>query len=603
MDQDYVDYNPLYPLYVKPFTRGFSVHRMADDARIATIVVRDMSQVASHQWDPTTGKFLSIFYTDGIVRIYDGFRSGRLVSLLRAGSNGAVSGIWDRIELFLSDSSARDCSIDHDVTEMMPKMVKFARDSRQLCVVPYTLPSDVWRPSTADGTNDLLDAHVLRCQDNLSIMFDGEFSLLVPLAPKANHLIKFVSARHQYLAFYQDGSVEKFDLASLIQDPFSLRLLKNVVSMRQLYRYLQDHIELIQRDLIQPYEEFLGRCCQGAFGGYDLLREQLIELMLVGSVTPELEDWLVNSIGEKNLKRWRKLGTDAYHKTLQVLTLACLPACERLISLGQRCRANLLSHHLTSSLPLLPPVDCLQFFLKNVLEAIASLSSQQRLLGSFLDWFDDRVHESIDEDYKLRFNLHDNSSLGPDMASYLQLRLRNSSPEFSRALDLIHSLTNTKNCISSLDSILTDDLTGKINSSHEAINKINDIFSDPLDVTVIRTTSGSDTATSLSHDLILLATKPKIILLDPQSLAILSQLSLQIPLANQGREQDLNSPTMTIATGTTNTKDTINDRILRAYWQRTTLHLELKGIQQGTIKTNIVYQVTPNGDQWSLAVL
>ncbi|GCE99976.1 hypothetical protein ZYGM_002789 [Zygosaccharomyces mellis] len=604
MDQDYVEYNPLYPLYVKSFTRGFSVHRMADDARIATIVVRDMSQVASHQWDLITGKYLSIFYTDGIVRIYDGFRSGRLVSLLRAGSNDAVSGIWDRLEI-PSDPSTKDCSIDHDMTEMMPKMVKFARDSRQLCVVPYTLPSDVWRPSTDGCTNDLLDAHVIRCQDNLSIMFDGEFSLSIQLVSITSPLVKFVAAQHQYLAFYQDGSVEKFSLANLIKNPFSLRLLKNVISMRQLYRYLQDHIELIQRDLIQPYEEFLGRCCQGAFGGYDLLREQLVNLMLVGNVTPELEDWLVNSIGEKNLKRWRKLGTDAYHKTLQVLTLACLPACERLISLGQRCTGNLLSHHLTSSsFPLLPPIDCLQFFLKKVLEAIATLSSQQKLLSSFLDWFDDRVHESTDEDYKSHFDLHDNNSLGADIASYLQLRIMDSSLEFSSIVGLTHSLNTMGNCISSLESILTDNLTGKTNSIHKSFHKMNAVFSNLLDVTVININGVSGIATKKSYDLILLATKSQIILLDPQLLIILAQLPLQIPLTNQGKEQEVNSTTMTTATGTVITQNTMNDEILRAYWQRTTLQLELKReTQQGVIKTAVDYQVTPNGDQWNLAVL
>ncbi|CAR26787.1 ZYRO0C01474p [Zygosaccharomyces rouxii] len=599
MDQDYVDYNPVYPLYVKQFTRGFSVHRMADDARIATIIVRDMSQVAGYQWDPITGKFLSIFYKDGTVRIYDGFRSGRLVSLLRASSNGAVSGIWDRIELLHSEENIKDWSIDHDVTEMMPKMVKFARDSRQLCVVPYTLPSDVWRPQAADDTNALLDAHVIRCHDSLSVMFDGEFTISIQLAAIPSPLVKFVSAQHQYLAFYQDGSVERFDLANLVKDPFSLRLLKNVITMRQLHRYLQDHIELIQRDLLQPYDEFLERCCQGAFGGYDLLREQLIDLMLVGDVTPELEDWLVNSMGEKNLKRWRKLGTDAYHKTLQVLTLACLPACERLISLGQRCTGNLLSRQLTLQLPLLPPIDCLQFFLKNVLEAIASLSSQQRLLGSFLDWFDDRVRESIDEDYKLRFNLHDNSSLGPDTASYLQLRLRNSSPEFSSVSDLTHSLASTTDCVSSLDSILIDALTSKINISHEAHNKMNDIFCDLMDLTVIKTNNPTGTATGLENGLILLATKSQVILLDPQSLMILAQLPLQIPLTYLEKEREFVSSTTTMATSTTTTQDMIT----RAYWQHTTLQLELQGSQQGPIKTAIDYQVTPNGDQWSLAVL
>lgn len=619
MDQEYADYNPLYPLYVRRFTRGLSIHRMADDARIATIIVRDMSQVARHQWDPSTGKFLSIFYKDGIVRIYDGFRSGRLVSLLRAGKDGVVSGVWDRIELEHSDKSDGNWSIDHDITEMMPKMVKFARDSHQLCVIPYSLPSDVWRLPTADDTNQVLDAHVIRCVDNLSVMLNGEFSLSISLPQVPSSLVKFVLAQHRYLAFYQDGSVEKFDLANLTENPFALRLLKDVVTMRQLYQYLQDHIELVQRDLIQPYDEFLERCCQGAFGGYDPLREQLQELMLLGAVTPELEDWLVNSVGEKNLKRWRKLGTDAYHKTLQVLTLACLPACERLISLGQKCRGNLLSQQMNP-----PSIDSLQLFLKNILETIANLSSQQRLLGSFLDWFDDRVHESIDEDYKLRSSIHDNSGLGPDLASYLQLRLSDSSTEFSAVASLTHSLTKMQGCLSPLDSILFDEIASKIRivgtEDHTNAKKT---FFDPLDLTVININSTTSPATSINlnpeyfrrHELILLANRSQIILLDPQSLTPLSQLPLRIPQPPLLRETQEKKPwkeqefipptaaTNTMGMGTTSiSQGPVEQTITRAHWQHTTLQLLLEGTPKAPIKTALDFQVTPNGDQWSLAL-
>lgn len=514
----------MYPLYVKQFPSGLSIHRVADDARIATVVVRDMAQVADYQWDKTTGKFMSVFYKDGTVRIYDIFRSGRLVSLLRVGEGAVEAGTWDRIEL------APDAAvIDHDVTRQMPRMIKFARDSHQLCIVPYSLASDVWR------SENTLDVHVLLGKKWM-MMLDGELSLSAPLpTAKQPRLVKMVTAQCKSFAFYADGTVQILNLNRLVQDPPTLRLLNTVVKMGQLHRYLLDHSEMISRDLIQPYEEFVERTCDGAFG-YLPLQEQLTELLLVGSVSPKLEDWFVNSIAEKNLKRWRKLGTDAYHKTLQVLTLAFLPACERLIALSQRQRGIL------ASLRIPPPTQQpLQDLLQAVLEAIACLSSQQRSLGCFLDWLDDRVRESLDEDYKPQ---HKIKTAARSISTYLQLRLQFPSPEFESA-NLGNLLTASKTYIQEASTALDKELLSKIATHTESLEP--PLGTPPLDVTAL------DKA-------ILLACPSQTVLLDT-SLRTLS-------------------------------RHTVAEEATSARWRNTTLYATLPD----GAETITSYHVTPNGD-------
>ncbi|CDH15837.1 uncharacterized protein ZBIST_0613 [Zygosaccharomyces bailii] len=515
--------NPLYPLYVKEFPKGLSIHRVADDARIATVVVRDMSQVAGYQWDKATGKFISVFYKDGTARVYDGFRSGRLVSLLRVGDGPVEAGVWDRIQL------AQDAAvIDHDVTQQMPRMIKFARDSHRLCVVPYSLPSGVWR------TENVLDVHVL-LGESWMVMLDGELPLSIPIhADVQSPLIKLVTAQHKGFAFYSDGTVKTLDVNALLEHPPTLRLLKTVMAMEQLHRYLLDHSELVLRDLIQPYEDFVERTCDGAFG-YVPLQEQLTELLLIGSVSSGLEDWLVNSIGDKNLRRWRKLGTEAYHKTLQVLTLAFLPVCERLIVLSQRLRGILASMNLPC-----PTQQPLQELLHAVLEAIARLSAQQRLLGSFLDWLEDKVHGSLDEDYKP----HNFRTATRSISKYLQLRLQFPSSEFE-SINMEELLTASKGHMQETSAILHKELAVKITTQTQSLVPLPD--TPLLDVIALENT-------------ILLACPSQTLLLDT-SLRTLSQHSQ--------------------AEGATS-----------AHWSNNTLHASFP---DGTV-TITSYQVTPNGD-------
>lgn len=440
--------NPFYPLYAKKVEKGLSVNRVADDARIATIIVRDISQVVNYQWDVISGKFLIIFYKDGTARTYDGFKAGKLLSLLRITNKKVDGGIWDRIEEATSPSGKMQ-KFDHDVSKLMPKMIKFARDSRQIYILPYDPPNSEWRQTVIEEYGNrynkkLLDIHIVHQEgdDELVVMLNGDYVLSIKTQNEGlerSSLREILVAEHGlYHCFYEDGSATTLSLRPLLECQLTSALLKHVVTMRQLYGYLYDHLDLIKKDLVAPYTEFMNKVCGNTFG-FQRLNEELTSLLLVGSVSEQLEDWLCNTIGEKNFKKWKKLELEGYQKSIQILTLSFIPACERLIILTERFRGMLKALQLREDQKVVKLVEIADFIrilqscLKLILEAIQRISSQERLSQIFFEWFNDKVHESLDEDYKPKVRLESDSTIGHDLALYIKLQFKEKSQ--SKLLD------------------------------------------------------------------------------------------------------------------------------------------------------------------------
>lgn len=482
LTDDCICRNPFYPLYAKKVEKGLYVNRVADDARIATIIVRDISQVVNYQWDVISGKFLIIFYKDGTARIYDGFKAGKLMSLLRITNKKVEGGIWDRIEEATSPSQKIQ-KFDPDISKLMPKMIKFARDSRQIYILPYDLPNSEWRQSVIEKHGNrydkkTLDIHIVHQEDDeLVVMLNGDYALSIKTqndALERSHLRNILVTEHGlYHCFYEDGSAATLNLRPLLECQLTIGLLNHVVTMRQLYGYLYAHLDLIKKDLVAPYTDFMNKVCGNAYG-FQRLNEELTSLLLVGSVSEQLEDWLCNTIGEKNLRKWRKLELEGYQKSIQVLTLSFIPACERLIILSERFRGILKALQLREEqmvvelVEIADLINVLQSCLKLTLKEIQRISTQERLSHIFFEWFNDKVHESLDEDYGPKVRLESDSTIGHDLALYIKLKFEEDSQ--SKLLDEFIKVETIDNVLQAITHNL--EVVANVNVQPRILEKI-----------------------------------------------------------------------------------------------------------------------------------
>lgn len=422
MDEDivrdgFLKYNPRFGLYaMNQDHRGLVVNRVSDSSSIVRINVRDINLVLDYYWDPVEGKYISLFLRDGSVRIYNIFNEGKLVSLLRVlpirfgGSKPSISKcLWDRILLPSEEESSLRIPYS-DATKNMPKLVKFVVESKQIDIIPYRNMTKVWK-SIEDSSKKLIDIHMGYVQEStdLQILIDGEY-LLHPLSLtdvskelKPVTIMKSLVNKNGYNIWFQDNSCVEIDLSQLVMDPDKLAVIESINSMRSLYNFLQDHINLIEKSLMDPYYEFLE-----SIRGIDD-SSVLEELFLIGQVDETLQHWFVDTINEKNLKKWTRLGNELYSNFKQILILVFIPVCEQLLVLVTRVNGMMRSLYLSQQEQDVLGTTLLentriQQVLKDVIVLIEDINEEEKCFKeNFMPWLTDKVYESINEDYKSTF--------------------------------------------------------------------------------------------------------------------------------------------------------------------------------------------------------
>ena len=239
------------------------------------------------------------------------------------------------------------------------------------------------------------------------VAIDGQLSLRFPSGIRNVHKILPQGGSGSFLAVGKDGTLQWVTL-KFLECALMRELVKSSGQIRFLCRYLAENVSLCHTELIEPYRVFLTRL-MGAYEGDDLAT-RLRDILLTGYIPDDLEEWLCNSVGDKNYKRWKQLSTRMYGDLNNVLTLAVVPACERLILAAERMQGIHKSLKLQrfckdyagelTTVELQTLISECQTLLEFTLNLITELNRDAALHQVFAEWFYDVVMETVDEDYK-----------------------------------------------------------------------------------------------------------------------------------------------------------------------------------------------------------
>ncbi|SCU86053.1 LANO_0C06568g1_1 [Lachancea nothofagi CBS 11611] len=403
-----VIWNPRMALYLVATGKNVGINRAIDDQRIGTVVLKDYEQVMGFQWDQKEGKQFVVYYKHGLAKVYDCTTGGSLQKVIKLVSSQDPSvslstAVWAKTEWKTFDNSY--AALDMDLSAMMPGMVRIVRDSKQITMAPL----EPWGPDLRNPEAQIILGHsqeshsyVMTIDDLISVEFkSGVDKLFKILPPKYKH--------GPFVGVGEGGSLEYVYLP-LTEAPLMRELIKSSGQVQFLCTYLLENIALCRSDLIEPYRLFLARITNAYDGD---LYEQLCDIVLTGYVASDLEDWLCNSIGDKNYKRWKQLSSRMYGDLNNVLVLAIVPACERLIlvceklqgihrSLKLQKMAGISDFHEDEwDSPEIQTLLCeCQKLLTTALKITTDLNREAALHSVFADWFFDVMMESVDEDYK-----------------------------------------------------------------------------------------------------------------------------------------------------------------------------------------------------------
>ncbi|KTB16334.1 Anaphase-promoting complex subunit 4 [Nakaseomyces glabratus] len=410
----FLKYNPKYGLFgMNEDNHSLVIKRTSDNVGIVKINVRNIVLLLDYFWDPIDGKYLALFLKDGSVRIYDIFNGGKLISFLRVlpvvlGSNKPSLDccLWDRIIIPKSGSSELRIP-NNDLTESMPTLVKFVQDAKQIDIIPNRSITKLWR-SIGNNEKKVVDVHLgYSCSSaQVTILINGEY-LIEKSVSDINQIQKKmpISLNKKecceaiYEIHFDDYSRLQIDLTGILLNDDKLDLIETQIKITNHFDLIKDHFNLIEKLVLAPYYEFLE-----SIGGINDL-DVLERLFLIGELDTKLGNWFKETINEKNLKKWSRLGNEFYSNFKQILIIVFVPICERLMVLTNRINGMIKGIDLQESQETsLLDISELQSFLNLVLKLLAELNEDETYFKQdFLPWLTDKVYESINNEYKSVF--------------------------------------------------------------------------------------------------------------------------------------------------------------------------------------------------------
>lgn len=167
---------------------------------------------------------------------------------------------------------------------------------------------------------------------------------------------------------------------------------------------------------------------------------ELYELLLTGMMSDNLKSWLENSVGEKNLKKWLKLGNNCIDQVKFKIFSLLIPAAERLIILVSKLKhlsgwnEDRLSGDLSeedkiskllglNSKELDESIELTKNLLRNVYKFVIGLNHEQKLFNCFINWLTTILDDLKDEDKKNDFYNENYYFSVTEISEYITKRL------------------------------------------------------------------------------------------------------------------------------------------------------------------------------------
>lgn len=356
--------------------RKLVTRRTSDGTAIASVPVRDPTQLVGAHWDCAAGRYLSLVFTDGSVRVHDAHLGGKLVALVRAARPlGPVdAACWGRVW----EPAARRGAVATDVTRQMPLLVKFRAASAEGAAPPlgglghpvHFAPGPAeWRRGLGRGTGPgsaantgtqeqdpqtrrLLDVHVLHspASDEVHCVLNGAFDVLlhgggVPPGPDMRVLRVLPLGGGEFQLWYVSGHARTLSVRGITHGGGHMALLAGVDELVSLAAYLRQHMDLLQTHVVVPYVQLLTTLVYEG-RDTDVLWRDIRQMYLMGTRTDALGDWLHLTLGERNLAEWGALFLRTITDVGNVLSLGFIPALERVVVLAERFHGDVRAYEL-----------------------------------------------------------------------------------------------------------------------------------------------------------------------------------------------------------------------------------------------------------------
>lgn len=462
-------YNKQLNVYATREDKSIEIKKLNTNILLSSIFIRDISQVTTFNWDSLTGKYLSVIFKDGSIRINDMLQNGKLVAFLRTKLNGIDSAIWDRIVSHGDQDSLKSKSFNHNILSFMPQLVKYVSDGSGPNMTPFIPQMAVWR----QYKNKITDIHLLHqySTDTFVVVINGEYILNLPNNAPNNKICKILTtSKNIYSCYYENGYVKEIDIHNFINDEGkAMTLLETYTLMKDYLKYVKDHVNVMMKKLITPFLAFIQKLKDPSVHNFNV-HEHLMSLFFDGIISTELSEWLQYTIGEKNLETLHEMIDHAYKTCSQILIMCIVPVLERIIILSNQIQSILLSLQLINqgSIVNLDDVtipetkhiitEC-QYLFKKTIEKIRDIRHESSILKTFLVWLEDKVHEVMNEDHIDILDINSDSKYGFQITNSLDILFeRNIDYDIMDSDEYINRINNCEAELLELNNLYIEEI-------------------------------------------------------------------------------------------------------------------------------------------------
>lgn len=119
--------------------------------------------------------------------------------------------------------------------------------------------------------------------------------------------------------------------------------------------------------------------------------DELYNLLLTGMMNDDVKDWLENSIGDRGIKKWEKLGEITFENVKRTILYHLIPSNERLIILLNELNSIyeilLIEDESKEILNLIKEmINSVKDYLNLIFQYIIKINREQELFNSFINW-------------------------------------------------------------------------------------------------------------------------------------------------------------------------------------------------------------------------
>ncbi|CAB4255709.1 similar to Saccharomyces cerevisiae YDR118W APC4 Subunit of the Anaphase-Promoting Complex/Cyclosome (APC/C) [Maudiozyma barnettii] len=424
--------DPEQDLYLTRQGKSIIVKRRSDDQQISSTYIRDWTQLVGCHWDTILGRYLSIMFNDGSIRLIDTNDNGKLISFMRTGLTNSDSSYWSRLLVNTSNKGIKIMNI----SESFPNLTKFSMENETIKFEPFDLVSKKWRKIDNDPINEkkgnkrqVLDFHIMHSglNDEVSFILNGSLSLKTMNNGQGQKVCKIINEDSGiYQFWYSEGHRHEIDLSLILGNNNNMSLLHDIIEFQELIQYLKTNITFLHDKIIKPYTDFLEKITNVSYDRLELY-DDLNQLIFTGEVEETLADWLKYTIGERNIQTWRDKSSKMYENGSEVLQLGIINAFERVFISLERISGSLsllFNNNNNNNNTISDDEDGTQFesqlaklyelfkiMFKTTHEIISTNNRSRRIIKHFLDWLEDKVREVNKTDNDANNNEHKNKNL------------------------------------------------------------------------------------------------------------------------------------------------------------------------------------------------